>query len=326
MKITIVIPVYNLEHYVDLTVSSALNQKFDGELEVIAVNDGSSDASLSVLNAIAQKDTRLRVISQENAGVSVARNTGIENASGDYITFLDGDDILSDNAVSLLLDSIRGTGIILASARQVKISSQTQNIPSNESKCVIRETDSVLADILTEKFDISACAKLYIREKVGNIRFCSGMKVNEDKYFLFQYLLNNGGKVACLQDNIYGYYMRPGSVSNSRYSEKNLDMLYLSDMIEKNIREHKPEMTSLAKYNNIVTHLAILKNIIRSGVKTEQKQVYKDVKKRVLQIADEIGRSDLIRHRWEINILKFAPCLYPLCVYIRDAIKKQRVR
>ena len=323
MKITIIIPVYNLEQYVSTTITSALNQQFDGELEVIAVDDGSSDNSLPILQNLAKQDARLHIISQKNAGVSVARNTGIENATGDYISFLDGDDILSPNAIRLLLESIQGADLTLASAGQARINSQTQDIPSNRREYIIRDSDLVLADVLCERFDISACAKLYSREKIGDLRFLPGMRVNEDKYFLFQYLLKNGGKVACLQEKIYGYYIRPGSVTNSMYSEKNLDMLYLSNRIEKEISELKPELITLAKYNNIVTHLAIIKNIIRSGVKKEQKQLYRDVRNKILCLAGEIGSKDFVKHALDVKILKFAPCLYPPCVHIYDAITKR---
>lgn len=189
MKITIIIPVYNLEHYIRMTITSALNQQFDGELEVIVVDDGSSDNSLSILQNLANQDSRLRVISQKNAGVSVARNTGIENATGDYICFLDGDDILYQNAIHLLYESTQVSDFILASAGQVRIKSQTQDISSNVREPIILDSDSILADMLCGKFDISACAKLYVRKKIGKLRFCPGKRVNEDKYFLFQYLL-----------------------------------------------------------------------------------------------------------------------------------------
>lgn len=324
MKITIIIPVYNLEQYVSETITSALNQQFDGELEVIAIDDGSSDNSLSILRHFAEQDARLHVISQKNAGVSVARNTGIENATGDYISFLDGDDILNPNAIRILFEGIQMDGITLASAGQVRINSQTQDITGRRGEYIIRESDVILADILSEKFDISACAKLYIREKIGELRFCPGKRVNEDKYFLFQYLLKNGGRVACSQEKVYGYYIRPGSVTNSPYSEKNLDMIDFSNRIEKEISEHKPELIALAKYNNMVTHLALLKSIIRSGVKKEQKRLYRDIKKKILSIAGEMGSKNFVEHVWEIRILKFIPCLYPPCVHVHDVITKRR--
>lgn len=324
MKITIIIPVYNLEQYVRTTIVSALNQQFDGELEVIAVDDGSSDNSLLVMQNLAGQDTRLHVISQKNAGVSVARNTGIENATGDYVSFLDGDDILNPNAIHLLLASMQVADVTLASAGQVRINSQSQDISGNRDEYIIREADLVLADILSEKFDISACAKLYIREKIGELRFCPGKRVNEDKYFLFQYLLKNGGKVVCLKEKIYGYYIRSGSVTNSPYSGKILDMLYFSNEIEKDINEHKPKLITLAKYNNVVTHLALLKKIIRSGVKKEQKQLYRDIRKKILCMAREIGRKNFVKHTWEVLILKFIPWLYPPCVHVHDVIMERR--
>ena len=89
MKFSVVIPLYNKEHYIGKTLKSVLNQTFQ-DFEIIVVNDGSTDHSLDAARSI--KSDRVQIISQENAGVAVARNTGIEHASAEYIAFLDADD------------------------------------------------------------------------------------------------------------------------------------------------------------------------------------------------------------------------------------------
>ncbi|MEY8215109.1 MAG: glycosyltransferase family 2 protein, partial [Colwellia sp.] len=99
--ISIVVPVYNVESYVEDCLLSIKNQVFE-DFEVIVVNDGSTDASLSVVERVVAGDSRFTVISQENGGLSVARNTGVRNATGEYLTFLDSDDKFSDGALSLV--------------------------------------------------------------------------------------------------------------------------------------------------------------------------------------------------------------------------------
>ena len=96
-EISIIIPVYNVEKYLDECLNSAANQTFEN-IEIICVNDGSTDGSLEILESHASKDKRIRIISQENKGVSSARNEGLDAARGKYIYFMDSDDYMDLNA------------------------------------------------------------------------------------------------------------------------------------------------------------------------------------------------------------------------------------
>ena len=100
--VSFIIPTYNTEKYIKATVYSILNQSYE-DIEIIAVNDGSTDKSLKILNDIECNDNRLKIINTKNQGVSSARNTGIDNANGEWIYFIDSDDLLLPNALSVLL-------------------------------------------------------------------------------------------------------------------------------------------------------------------------------------------------------------------------------
>lgn len=108
MKLSIILTVYNKEHYLHHALDALLNQKdvLDGEYEVIAVNDGSTDGSASILEDYAQRDGRVRILTQHNQGLSMARNNGVEPAQGDYIWFVDADDTLSPRSVRLVCDAM----------------------------------------------------------------------------------------------------------------------------------------------------------------------------------------------------------------------------
>ena len=93
--ISVIIPVYNCEKYIKKCIESILNQTYK-DLEVIVIDDGSKDSSLNICNKLMKEDYRLTVIHQENQGVSSARNKGLENAQGEYIVFVDGDDWVED--------------------------------------------------------------------------------------------------------------------------------------------------------------------------------------------------------------------------------------
>ena len=104
-KISVIIPVYNTEKYLSECLDSVINQSLP-DIEIICVNDGSSDNSLNILKAYADKDTRIVIIDKKNAGVSAARNDAVEKATGEYIMFLDSDDYLSQNACEIAYDSV----------------------------------------------------------------------------------------------------------------------------------------------------------------------------------------------------------------------------
>ena len=98
VKISVIVPVYNCEDYIGESISSLLNQTFK-DIEIICMDDGSSDNSLNILNKIAANDSRLKVFSQENQGASVARNNALKKATGDYVYFFDADDYIVEDAL-----------------------------------------------------------------------------------------------------------------------------------------------------------------------------------------------------------------------------------
>ena len=101
MKVSVIIPVYNVRPYLEQCMDSVLQQTLD-DIEVICIDDGSTDGSGEILDKYVQKDSRVKAVHQDNAGAAQARNTGLEKASGDYILFVDGDDYLTENALETL--------------------------------------------------------------------------------------------------------------------------------------------------------------------------------------------------------------------------------
>lgn len=106
--VSIIIPVYNVEQYIEKCIISCVNQTYNN-IEIIAVNDGSTDLSQSILNELATEYNQLKVIHKKNGGVSSARNTGIKESSGDYIVFVDGDDYLANEAIEYMMKIVKQT-------------------------------------------------------------------------------------------------------------------------------------------------------------------------------------------------------------------------
>lgn len=126
MLFSLIIPVFNVEKYLGDCLDSVLNQSFQ-DWEAVCVNDGSTDGSLSILAEYAAKDARIKVVSQANAGTAVARNTGLKEASGDYIFFLDSDDWLEANALQILAEKLNGEDMLCFSGKRYFESTRKYN-------------------------------------------------------------------------------------------------------------------------------------------------------------------------------------------------------
>ena len=163
-KITVIVPVYNTEDLVERCVRSILHQTYPKEaLEVIAVDDGSTDATPQILRKLAETDPNLHVIRQENAGTSAARNTGIKAATGDFIGFVDADDYLEEDMYEELMGAIRRSGARMAQAGRDE---RTQDgsalppvtqVPEREE---IVSSKEFLSSLLLHEGDASFCTKL----------------------------------------------------------------------------------------------------------------------------------------------------------------------
>ena len=118
MKLSVIIPMYNLEEYIEKSIKSVLSQSFDYDFEIIVVDDGSNDNSCAIVEKICESYSNIKLIRQKNKGVSSARNSGINAACGKYIVFVDGDDILFIDALKTLVDMLDSdSNIILVSGK-----------------------------------------------------------------------------------------------------------------------------------------------------------------------------------------------------------------
>lgn len=195
-KFSIIVPVYNVEKYLPKCLDSLVNQTYKN-IEIICINDGSTDNSLAILNEYAQKDIRIKIINQENQGVSVARNNGIDNATGDYILFVDADDYIDIN---------------------------TCNIISKHIETVNADVISFQFDVITTNKIIHSYPNLY--NDVNNIRF---NKINNDEKDIFEILVNIPWK--CIWDKAY---KKNFLITNKIKFNKNLthaeDSLFMMDV------------------------------------------------------------------------------------------------
>jgi len=325
MKVSVIIPLYNLEEYIEKSIESVLAQRFDGDLEIIVVDDGSRDGGYKIVEQMCKTHSNIRLIHQENAGVSAARNTGLDAAQGKYIVFVDGDDILFPDALKTLVDTMENNkDAILACGEHQRITSYDQQ-PQQPEPCIkCSDTNEILSLLLTERYSVSACAGIYEKALIGDLRFTPQKRINEDKYFLFKYLLKNNGTVINSNSIVYGYYIRNGSASNSKFSDATLDMLYFSELIEQDVAKLCPDLSDHARYNNVVAHLAVLKKIIRSNDYKKQKKLFNTVKKETVELKKTLKNNIPNNHKLELAMLQLGSVPYLLCVKLFTLLKAVR--
>lgn len=268
-KISVIVPVYNVEKYLNRCVDSILAQTYQN-LEIILVDDGSSDNCPQICDDYAQKDSRVRVIHKENGGLSDARNAGLDVATGYYVGFVDSDDYISPDMYSQLYDRIKGDESYIANCIYVRAFDSGETMPSRVPHNTDEDiaTSNYLEELLLHIGDVSVCTKLFPRVLIGDLRFVVG-KLNEDLLFMIQLLKNIQG-IKFVGQLGYYYYVREKSIS-SRYGKAFIDMqknaMWVLEYVRQNYPILKKQAVRFALYQNMAFLLAIP---VEEAVKTNE--------------------------------------------------------
>lgn len=218
MKVSIVVPIYNTSALLDRCIESLINQSYK-DIEILLIDDGSTDSSRQVCAYWAEKDNRVKYIHQENGGLSQARNTGIDNAGGQYLCFVDSDDCVSPFFVENLLDMATTSGTKIAVCGY-RITDETTTVdmiaaPAIEFATEILDTKEYFERIYTDKeiIYVIACNKIFHRSIFDSLRFEKG-KLNEDEGIVHR-TIGQCEKIAVNYRPLYLYTMRQGSIMKS---------------------------------------------------------------------------------------------------------------
>lgn len=184
--ITIIIPVYNTEKYLKKCVMSIVNQTYKN-LEIILIDDGSTDSSPMICDTLAEKDNRITVIHQANGGLSSARNTGLDNMHGDYVMFVDSDDYTDTNMIEFLLNQIGNADISMCGYTDFDENGNLSTLNTVTVPDGIISTDTFWDYFYTDTriYYVTVWAKLYKRNLWDNVRFPIG-KLHEDEFVVHQ--------------------------------------------------------------------------------------------------------------------------------------------
>ena len=229
-QISVIMPVYNTSQYLRRSIESVLNQTYK-DFELICINDGSTDNSLEILQEYATHDPRIKIINQENAGLSCARNSALEIAQGEYISFIDSDDFWAENFLDVLYTNLtKQPKADISGCNFKKIKKPTDNIDNITPSKPKLYKDALNVLLHPKNFiHFNVWNKLYKREVIGNIKFVAGMYY-EDWVFNCQVFLHAKGFV-WIDKMLYGYNISDKSIMRSAFNERKLSD-YVRGIIE----------------------------------------------------------------------------------------------
>ena len=281
-KISVIIPAYNIDQYLGRTLDSILEQTYEN-LEIIIVNDGSSDNTAAVMEKYSQKDPRIKLIHKENGGVTSARLRGVAEAAGDWIGFVDGDDYIEpDMYERLLKNAVKYSADISHCGFQMVLFTGKVLYYHNSRKIVIQDNHAGIKDLLDGRFvEPGLCNKLYskavVTEFIKKVDFDRSIRINED--MLMNYYLFREAKVSVYEDVCpYHYIVRKGSAANaSRNVYQLLDPLKVKRILFKETENDKYLHTIMG--NHLVRNLVMLSVMKPQGNKELIKPIRKQARR-----------------------------------------------
>lgn len=271
-KISVIIPVYNSEKYLEECLDSILNQNYNN-MEVILVNDGSIDSSEAICKTYAKKDKRIKLINKKNGGVSSARNQGLVECTGDYIMFMDSDDLLHQNALKNIGKNIGDNDtLVFGYTRKYKHKEKTSlcnyNLKIEDIEEKIINDDCVGGYLWNKVFssNIIKNNKLFFDE---DIYFC------EDLVFVLEYI-KLAKKIRYISQCLYLYRMRKGNATDNLISENTVSILKAYDYLQE--KTDNINIKNKIRYNYLIMYLQLcpflkINNINKEILKLEKKIV-----------------------------------------------------
>ena len=221
VEISIIVPVYNVEQYLSRCIDSILQQSFE-DYEIILVNDGSKDNSGQICNDYVQKDSRIKIINQENAGLAISRRNGFRKSNGKYIMFVDSDDWIDKDTLKDMYKRAEEneSEIVCMQFRRVNEKGRKKDYGFKFDPIICEKKEDMVYHMHTTRYiSSSACTKLIRRDIMDSISFPINLAIGEEHNMVAQLILN-ADRVIIVDDIYYNYFFRSNSISHSGYNSK----------------------------------------------------------------------------------------------------------
>lgn len=289
--VSVIIPVYNVADYLQQIIDDLVQQELN-DFEVLLIDDGSTDGSGNLCDSIAsQSPLRVRVIHQKNGGLSAARNKGIEEAKGRYLTFIDPDDRITSDFLSYLLALIQKSNCSMSVCSHMIVRGGKKSLGTDNSvKYDIVPADSFIEGLLYHKrFDTSAWAKMYDEQLFGDVRFPVGT-LYEDLGTTYK-LAIKAEKICVGNQANYFYLIRDKSITNAKFSNNQLDFIEVTQQMKSEVDKLYPALISATAERLVFSYISTL-------TKTFNSQQNKDLKAVQVKLVDFIikNKKDIINN------------------------------
>ena len=301
-RISVVVPIYNVAPFLRECVDSILNQEYEN-IEIILVDDGSTDESPIICDEYANMDKRIKVFHKENGGLSDARNFGIKKASGKYIAFIDSDDYIATDFISILYRKMKDHNVKISAVGYCHLFPNGE-IEYNNFRDINRLYNEEEAQIYLNSvgyFNVAVWNKLYAKELFGDIEFPIGKK-SEDWFIMYKLIEKAQGIYYC-SDEKYFYRQRSGSITKS--SNINIDAINAAEEVYDYFKfKQRHEVIPFAAQSLAFALIGVYNAKICAKKKSNEINVYRD---KVLKIKDEITYDKLSYSR-KIQLYLFIYC------------------
>ena len=300
-KLTITVAIYNLENYLDRCLESLLNQTVKKGIEILLINDGSTDKSEDICKRYIEKGLDARVINKKNGGLTSVRNLSIKESQGDYLLMIDGDDWLESNTVETIFNNLEDFDLLCFGLKWIY---EDKVIYDERFKSAEVYTEDIVNTIFKNEINTGVCNKVF-RTKILKDKeiVVPEIKGAEDYMFVYDYL-KSCSKVKKIDKFLYNYYQRESSLSNEKSENFYLNNLIVLNELIKRTENSKEETTDF--YGYILTNYVYL---IRDYLKKDNKVMLDDINKQRerIEIYLKIGKIlflDTIPFKMKVRYLK----------------------
>ena len=315
IKVSIIVPVYNVEMFVSRCIESICEQTHKN-IEIILVDDGSTDGSGEICDKYSLKDSRIRVVHKDNSGVSATRNVGIRICKGDYICFVDGDDYVMPDYVDYMLEmAIEQKADI---ALTMYMFGNFDEVQQKKDKIYVWNDEEAVEAILCYRVPIGCYCKLFRTDLLKDVKFIDEIFIGEGFNFNVS-VFQKAKKIVAGKRKIY-YYRRDNPTSAmTKFSIKKCECgLWALEVIKQNLVLHTERIESAWKYANWRTHSDFYDMCVLAGVQEEYPEMYK----KCLMVTKKDALSALCVPTTKMNkiraiIMWIYPDIIPLLMKIR---------
>lgn len=324
-KISIIVPVYNVERYIERCVESICQQTYTNT-EIILVDDGSTDSSGKICDELAVKDPRIRVIHQQNSGLSAARNAGLAVAKGEYIAFVDSDDYIAQEMYSVMIENMEKYDLDIIGCTSFRDKGGKISGKDGDGAIRIMEHDEMI-ELALDDYDVAAWDKVYKKCIWNGLRFLPG-RLFEDSAVSYLYF-DKAKKVGFIDRAFYYYVKNQNSITQTSFQPKGRYDYYKAYLERLDFAESKKlPCRAICVSRLLKAALSCLTAVYICEKTQENEMIYQELKKTILAYRDEQDAGCRLNAKYKLYLYTFGriDSIHKVGVYLSLKSKQWKKR